>query len=73
MTYILTEWARIFPNMDSKTEVWVYGILKKNLQALGVTILKTENYQGNWHFLMSVADGEIVRESYPNPYKKVGE
>jgi len=66
----LHEWARIFPNIDNTKEVWVYGVLKKNLNALSITILKTQNHQGTWHFLMSVADGEIVRKAYPNPYKE---
>jgi len=50
---------------DSETEVWVFGILKKQLIELGVTIIKTHNYNAEWGFLMSVADGERVKEAYP--------
>ena len=67
--------ARITPNMinvfdnriyeESKTEAWVFGILKKQLIDLGVTIIKTHNYNGDWGFLMTVEDAEKVRNAYP--------
>jgi len=73
--------AQIIPNQihvfdnriyeESKTEVWVFGILKKQLKELGVSILKTHNFNGDWGFLMTVADGEKVKVAYPK--KKVGD
>ena len=75
-------WARITPKKihlhdnriyeDSKTEVWVSGLLKKQLKELNVTILKTHNFDGDWGFLMSVADGELVQKKYPKPIYKDG-
>jgi len=65
---IIPKQIHVFDNRiyeESKTEVWVFGILKKQLITLGVTIIKTHNYNGDWGFLMTVEDGEKVREAYP--------
>ena len=65
---IIPQRHHVFDNRiyeESKTEVWVFGILKKQLLELGVTIIKSKNYNGTWGFLMTVEDGEKVREAYP--------
>ena len=49
---------------DSETEVWVFQIKKKELLALGVTILKSKNFNATWGFLMSIEDGEKVKEKF---------
>lgn len=59
-----TLWDHNIPVGDSTTEVWVFGILKRQLKELDVTIIRTKNYQGDWGFLMTVADGEKVKEVY---------
>ena len=66
-----TIWANNSPVGDSKTEVWVFGILKKQLLILDVTIIKQRNYNADWGFLMTVEDGEKVRAAYPK--EKVSE
>ena len=59
-----TIWKNNISIGTSKTKVWVFGILKKRLLELGVKILRIHNYQGDWGFLMSAVDGEIVRQHY---------
>ena len=49
---------------ESKTQVWVFGILKKQLIELGVTILESHNFNADWGFLMSIEDGEKVKEFF---------
>ena len=49
---------------DSDTKVWVFQIKKKDLLALGVTILKSKNFNATWGFLMSKEDGEKVKEKF---------
>ena len=58
--------------ISSLTQVWVFGILKKQLNDLGVVIIRSRNFNGDWAFLMSVADGEKVQAVYPKPTYKDG-
>jgi len=57
---------------DSKTESWVFGILKKQLIESGVTILKIKNFNGNWGFLLSNKDANMILTMYPAPIYKDG-
>ena len=71
---IVPQRIHVFDNRiyeDSKTHVWVFGILKKQLHALNVNIIKQRNHNADWGFLMTVEDGEKVREAYPK--EKVGD
>ena len=49
---------------DNETEVWVFGILKKQLTELGVIIIESHNFNAEWGFLMSIEDGEKVKEMF---------
>ena len=70
-------WARILPHemidqngltvINEPNEVWVFGILKKQLFDLKVKILETRNFRGDWGFRMSKQDGNKVLEAYPAP------
>ena len=77
----MTKFARIVPHQatkdntiwtDSLTQVWVFGILKKQLNDLGVVIIRSRNFNGDWGFLISKADGDRVQEAYPIPKYKDG-
>lgn len=73
----MKRWARIIPHkmvnqngltvIDEPNEVWVFGILKKQLLDLRIRILETRNFGGDWGFRMNKDDANIVAKKYPEP------